>query len=576
MATGRIESGQITLRAAGGVPMQQIGMQQTDYGAQFRQEAQGQNALAQLVDRMSQSSMQMAGEFFKEQAMIDVANTPLTPAQLEMAKNGDMSFLEGGSRLNLYDATLRKARSMELASAFDTEAKAKVVEIQADVEAGTLNSKQAAEKLNTMASGFAKSLAQVDADAALRFTASMGVYSKTVMAEAYKLEVKRKKEQAGLTLEADYTNTIKLVEPAIGQGFVIDASGKEIPVDNILAVHRKSFVDKAFVAGGLQMAQQYGEKFDKAVAEAKVNAATKTALGDAYMDDSVIGLNKLRSGDLGRMSAVFMAMPQDDKDKVVANFMTAVSQREKVRKEAQDEKDRQALTEFIPVYNQAMALPEGNAKRKQLIGQIAKMAEANPKMVPLGVLAELQKPNTEGNSMVEFNAMAQIYDGRITSAEQIYQLPGLNGKQKVNLLGKLVSEDRRNDNELDRGISRLAGIPVIPGQMVVIDPKGKEWERRLTLSAQATEIKAKAMAEGKVLTNNDVLRQLETNIEQSRNTEKAKTARKQLEAYEKSDWVNGKITRDSLPTLERKAGNDRRKLNELNRIRNLLNDAEGN
>lgn len=576
MATGRIESGQISLRAAGGVPMQQIGMQQTDYGAQFRQEAQGQNALAQLVDRMSQSSMQMAGEFFKEQAMIDVANTPLTPAQLEMAKNGDMSFLEGGSRLNLYDATLRKARSMELASAFDTEAKAKVVEIQADVEAGTLNSKQAAEKLNTMASGFAKSLAQVDADAALRFTASMGVYSKTVMAEAYKLEVKRKKEQAGLTLEADYTNTMKLVEPAIGQGFVPDASGKEIPVDNILAVHRKSFVDKAFVAGGLQMAQQYGEKFDKAVAEAKVNAATKIALGDAYMDDSVIGLNKLRSGDLGRMSAVFMAMPQDDKDKVVANFMTAVSQREKVRKEAQDEKDRQALTEFIPVYNQAMALPEGNAKRKQLIGQIAKMAEANPKMVPLGVLADLQKPSTEGNSMVEFNALAQIYDGRITSAEQIYQLPGLNGKQKVNLLGKLVSEDRRNDSELDRGISRLAGIPVIPGQMVVIDPKGKEWERRLTLSAQATEIKAKAMAEGKVLTNNDVLRQLETNIEQSRNTEKAKTARKQLEAYEKSDWVNGKITRDSLPTLERKAGNDRRKLNELNRIRNLLNDAEGN
>ena len=327
MATGRIESGQISLRPAGGVPMQQIGMQQTDYGAQFRQEAQGQNALAQLVDRMSQSSMQMAGEFFKEQAMIDVANTPLTPAQLEMAKNGDMSFLEGGSRLNLYDATLRKARSMELASAFDTEAKAKVVEIQADVEAGTLNSKQAAEKLNTMASGFAKSLAQVDADAALRFTASMGVYSKTVMAEAYKLEAKRKKELAGLALDADYTNTMKLVEPAIGQGFLVDAAGKEVPIDNILSVHRKSFVDKAFVAGGLQMAQQYGEKFDKAVAEAKVNAATKIAISDAYIDDSVAGLKKLRSGDLGRMSAVFMAMPQDDKDKVVANFMTAVRQR---------------------------------------------------------------------------------------------------------------------------------------------------------------------------------------------------------------------------------------------------------
>jgi hypothetical protein len=575
MATGRIESGQISLRAAGGVPMQQIGMQQTDYGAQFRQEAQGQNALAQLVDRMSQSSMQMAGEFFKEQAMIDVANSPLTPAQLEMAKNGDMSFLEGGSRLNLYDATLRKARSMELASAFDTEAKAKVVEIQADVEAGTLNSKQAAEKLNTMASGFAKSLAQVDADAAMRFTASMGVYSKTVMAEAYKLEVKRKKEQAGLTLEADYTNTIKLVEPAIGQGFVLDASGKEIPVDNILAVHRKSFVDKAFVAGGLQMAQQYGDKFDKAVAEAKVNAATKTALGDAYMDDSVIGLNKLRSGDLGRMSAVFMAMPQDDKDKVVANFMTAVSQREKVRKEAQDEKDRQALTEFIPVYNQAMALPEGNAKRKQLIGQIAKMAEANPKMVPLGVLADLQKPNTEGNSMVEFNALAQIYDGRITSAEQIYQLPGLNGKQKVNLLGKLVSEDRRGQNSLDRTISQLAGITTIPGQVVVIDPKGTEFKLRQKYAAEAEAIRSQAAAEGKAMTPDQVGDILKKNVETRRNSEGAKQARDRLQKYESSEWINGRITRDSLPALERKAGTDKRRVNELNDIKKLLDKADG-
>jgi hypothetical protein len=575
MATGRIESGQISLRATGGVPMQQIGMQQTDYSG-YRQEAQGNNALAQLVDRMSNSAMQMAGEFFKEQAVIDVATNPLTPEQLEMAKNGDMSFFQGGSRLNLYDATLRKARSMELAGAFDTEAKAKVVEIQADVEAGTLTSEQAAQKLNTMASGFSKSLAQVDADAALRFTASMGVYSKTVMAEAYKLETKRKREQAGLMLEGDYNNTMKLVEPAIGQGFLIDAEGREVPVEQVLAVHRKNFVDKAFTAGGLQMAQQYGEKFDKAVTEAKVNAATKVAIGDAYMADPVVGLNKLRSGDLGRMSGVFMNMQQDDKEKVVANFMTAVNQRDKVAKEAQDTADRTALTTFIPLYNQAISMPEGSAQRKQLIGQIAKLAEANPKVVPLGVLNDLQKPNTEGNSMVEFNALAQIYDGRITSSQQIYSLPGLNGKQKVNLLGKLVSEDRRSDSELDRGISRLAGIPVIPGQMVVIDPKGKEWERRLQLSADAAEIKAKGMAEGKVLTNNDVLRQLETTIEQRRNTANAKAARTQLETYEKSDWINGKITRDSLPTLERKAGNDRRKLNELNRIRGLIDQAEGN
>ena len=573
MATGRIESGQISMRGAGGVPMQQISMQQADLSQPFRVASQADSALAQLVDRMGQSAMQMSGELFKEQAMIDVANNPLTPEQLDLAKNGDMSFLRSGSALNIYDATLRKARSMELTGAFDTEAKAEVVKIQADIEAGTLTSQQAAEKLNTLTSGFAKSLAQVDADAALRFTASMGVYSKTVMAEAYKLETKRRKEKEGVLLEADYSNTMKLVEPAIEQGFVVDASGREIPVDSILDVHRKSFVDKAFNVGGLQKAQEMSLKFDKAVAEAKVNAATKIALGDDYMADPEMGLQRLRKGDLGRMSAVFMGMPQDDKSKVVANFMVAVNQREAAAKDKREQEERAALKEFVPLYNQAMSLPEGSTQRKALVGQIARMAEANPKMIPLGILADLQKPNADGNPVSEFNALEAIYSGRITSPQQIAALPGLNGKQKVGLLGKLVSEDRREQTELDRGISRLAGIPVIPGQVVVLDPKGKEWERRTQLVAQADAIKSKALAEGKVVTNRDVLQQLERSLEDRRNTETAKAARESLKSYETK--YGGQITRDTLPALEKKIGTGKAGQNDLNRIRRLLDQAEG-
>jgi hypothetical protein len=52
-------------------------------------------------------------------------------------------------------------------------------------------------------------------------------------------------------------------------------------------------------------------------------------------------------------------------------------------------------------------------------------------------------------------------------------------------------------------------------------------------------------------------------------------AKKSLEIYEKKSWVNGPITRDTLPALERKAGTDRNKVNELNQIKKLLNQAEG-
>jgi hypothetical protein len=581
MATQRIESGRIEMRSVGNAPIQQITPRQIDYTTAANIQARGANQLAQVIDRMSQSAFQTAGELSKMAAMEEVANNPLTPQQLEMAKNGDMSQLGvGGSRLNIYSATMRKARSFELASAFDTEAKAEVVKILADVENGTANSQTAAQKLNTMTKGFSQSLAQVDPDAAIKFTASMNVYANTVMAEAYKTEQKRTKEKNALLLESNFNDTMKLVEPTLFQGFYVDAEGNEQPVEPLLDVYRKNISDSAFAAGGLPLANQYLAKFDAAVAEGRINAATKTALGDEYMADPVLGLQRLMKGDLGRMSGIFLNMPQDDKSKVVANFMVAVNQRESAAKAAEENQKQTAIKEFVPLYNQAIALPDSSPKRKQLIAQITAISNANPNAVPLSVMSSLLTPDKEGSgdAMVEFNMMAGIYNGTVTDPSQIWSRvgKGLTGKQAVSLLGKMVSEDRRDQGELDRGISQLAGIPVVPGQVVVIDPKGQEFKRRLQLVADADQIREQAAREGKILSPRQVLDQLTKQIETKRNSEGAKQARTQLDAYAKKDWINGPITRDSLATLERKAGTDKVKQNELKRIRTLLDQAEGN
>ncbi len=581
MATQRIESGRVQMRGVGGVPMQQVTPRQVDFMQASNVQAQGANQLAQMVDRMSQSAFTMSGQLFQQAAVEDVASNPLTLEQLEMAKNGDMSQLGvGGSTLNIYDAAVRKARSFELASAFDTEAKAEVVKILSDVENGTATSKSAADKLNTMTRGFSQSLAQVDPDAALKFKASMGVYANTVMAEAYKTEQKRTKEKQGLLLESNFANSIRLVEPALAQGFYVDADGKEQPIEPMLEVYRKNVSDTAFAAGGLQMANQYLVKFDKAVADAKINAATKVALGDDYMADPVMGLQRLMKGDLGRMSGVFMTMPQDDKGKVIANYMVAINQRDSAEKAVQEDQKQAAIKEFVPLFNQAVALPDSSPKRKQLVLQLTAISNSNPNAVPLSVMSSLLTPDKEGagDAMVEFNIMAGIYNGTVTDPSQIYARvgKGLTGKQAVSLLGKLVSEDRRDQSDLDRGISQLAGIPVVPGQVVVIDPKGQEFQRRQRLSADAEQIRAEAAADGKILSPRQVLQELTKQIETKRNSEGAKQARTQLEAYAKKDWINGPITRDSLPALERKAGTDRVKMNELKRIRTLLEQEEGN
>ncbi len=568
------------LRSVGGVPMTQITPREVDYVG-VRAQADTANTLSKIVDRMSQSAFEMAGKAVQERAMFDVATNPLTPEQLEIAKNGDMSKLGiGSSNFNLYDATVRKARSFELASAFDKEAKSEIVKIMDDVQNGRMTSEQAGVKINNLSNGYSNSLAKADPDASLKFAASMNVYANTVMAEAYKAEQARNKEKQGLLVDSDFTNTMKLVEPALAQGFYVDASGAEQPIEQLLAVHRKNISDSAFAAGGLTMANQYLGKFDAQVAEAKINAATKIALGDEYMADPVVGLNRLRSGDLGRMSGVFMNMPQDDKSKVVANYMVAVNQRESAVKAAEENQKQAAIKDFVPLYNQAIALPDSSPKRKQLVAQIQAISNGNPNAVPLSVMSSLLSPDKEGagDSMVEFNIMAGIYNGTITDPSQIYARvgKGLTGKQAVSLLGKLVSEDRRDMGELDRGISQLAGIPVIPGQVVVIDPKGQEFKRRQQLASDAEQIRAQAASKGEILSPRQVLQELTKQIETKRNSAEAKAAQASLERMATKEWINGPITRDSLPALERKAGNDRSKLREVDQARKLLNTIEGN
>jgi hypothetical protein len=580
MATQRIESGQMQLRSVGGVPMTQISPREVDYVG-VRAQGETANMLSKIVDRMSQSAFAMAEVAVQERAKFDVAKTPPTPEQIEAAKNGDMSQLGiGSSNFNLYDAAVRKARSFQLASAFDTEAKAEIVKIMDDVQNGQMTSEQAGIKINNLSNSYSSSLAKADPDASIKFAASMGVYANTVMAEAYKTEQKRSREKQALLLESNFTNSMKMVEPLLSQGFYVDANGAEQPIEPLLEVYRKNISDTAFAAGGLPLANQYLGKFDAAVAEAKINAATKMALGDEYMADPVVGLNLLRSGNLGRMSGVFMNMPQDDKNKVVANYMVAVNQRDSVEKAAVENQKQDAIKAFVPLYNQAMALPESSPQRKQLVAQITAISNGNPNAVPLSVMSSLLSPDREGagDSMVEFNIMAGIYNGTITDPSQIYSRvgKGLTGKQAVSLLGRLVSEDRRDMSELDRGISKLAGIPVIPGQVVVIDPKGQEFKRRNELAEAADQIKAQAAIEGKVLTPRQVLDQLTKDIDARRNTEAAKLARTQLDTYAKKDWINGPITRDGLAALERKAGTDKVKVNELKRIRTLLDQAEGN
>jgi hypothetical protein len=577
MATQRIESGQMQVRSVGSVPMVQAQQQSVDYIGP-RVAAQGAGQLAQVLDRMSASAFQMAGTLRQQEGLQFAAQNPLTTEQLAAAKGGaDIGIGSTGS-MNFFDQAVAKARSLELSSHFEIEGRNELNKLLVGVENGSVTSEQVGAKIKAMSDGFfPKMLANSDPEASIKFRATMATHGNTVLNAAYKADLEKAKNQRIAKFDADFDNSVRLLEATISQGSWTDSTGQARSVDELADVFRKNVLTQSLLLGDKALQTGYSTKFEVALRTAKVNAVTKTLMSDANMLDPEKTLAKLRTGDLGNMSPVLQSMIVNDFEsvaKVTANFMVAVNNRKSIADAKTADLKRIGEGQAINLLEQIFPLPDNSPKRKQLIAELTALP---PGSVPIGTLKDLLAPSGEGNAAVNFNLLNGIYNNTITDPAQIWGLvgKGITGKDAVTALRLLQSEDRREGNELERGISQLAGIPVIPGSVVVIDPKGIEFKRRNELKAEVLGIQSAAAAEGKTLTPRQILTQLEDNLAKRRNSETAKAAQNSLKVFEKLDWVNGTITSDTLPALERKAGTDKKKMQELVRIKQLLKQAAG-
>lgn len=575
MATQRLESGQMQLRSVGGVPMVQAQQQAVDFVGP-RAAAQGASQLAQVLDRMSASAFQTAAPMRQAEGLQYAADNPLTSEQIQMAKDGVPFGAGSTSSLNYFDQAVAKARSLELSGHFEIEGRNELTKLLADVKDGRATSEQVSSKIKTMTDGYSKSLSSIDPEASIKFRATMATHGHTVLTAAYSAELERAKAQRFAKFDADFDNGVRLLEETVSQGSFTDKNGQQRTVDELADVFRKSILTQSMLLGDKAVQKEYSTKFEVALRNAKINGVTKELMTDANMADPELTLQKLRNGDLGKMSPVLKDLITNDFDavaKVTANYMVAINNRKSIKDAKIADEKRVGEGKAINLLEQIFPLPAG-PKRNELVKQLIALPEGS---VPIGMLKDILKPSGDGDSALNFNLLAGIYNNTITTPDQIYSLvgKGLTAKDAVAALKIMQSEDRRDSSTLDRGISQLSGIPVIPGSVVVIDPKGEEFKRRTQLQAEALQIQSAAIAEGKTLTPRQILTQLEDNIAKRRNTETAKAAQNSLKVFEKQEWVNGPITRDTLPALERKAGTDKKKLQELNRIKQLLKQAEG-
>lgn len=573
----QIESGRVQLANVPGAQLPAINVPQIDMVGS-RAQAQQANTLSQLLDRMSQSAFGDAAKMQERAGVQFAAENPPTAQQLELAKNGDMSWLgaPSGSQ-NVFDMALRKARSLELASHFEAEGRTKLTELLNQVEEGKISSDVVSTKIKTMTDGLAKSLAPVDADASLKFRASMTTYGHTVLKASLDAEQKRAKEQRLIKLDGAFNASVRLLEPVISQGFWIDPNGQKQSVEVLVDQYRNSIATEATMLADANVQKAYSAKFEAALTQVKINAVSRFVTDPEFSADPEKGLAMIRAGNVGKMTDVYKALPYDDQAKIMANYMVSINQRETLVKQKQAEEKRNGEVKLVGLMQNLYSSAPGSQAYLKARGDITELAKTTVGVVSDAMIKEMFEPKQpKSDPMVEFNVVSGILNGTITTADQVksYIGRGLTGNDAVGALKLITSENRRDQSEIERGINRLAGINQTGG-LIVLDKNAMEFTNRMSLKAQSLDIESRLLREGKQPTPAMILAELEKFVTDKRSTETAKQATDALKVYEKKDWINGPVTMDSLAALERKAGTDRAKQNDVKRIRGLLQQQNG-
>jgi hypothetical protein len=602
MAT-RLESGQIQLRSAGGVPMERVTPQQVDFVGP-RAEAAAANTMANILDRMSQSTFQKAAELREREGIRFAAEYPPSAAQLKLAAGIDDVTgqpLQGGpmvsaisglgkisSDVSIFNKAVAKARTLQLASHFEIEGRAEAAKLLTEVQNGLITSKDVSAKLLTVTNGYATALAEVDGEASIKFRATMATHGNTVLNAAYEAESKRKKAQTIAKFDFDFDNSMQLLEAHISQGFYIDNNGQKRSIDDMAFIISENIATNSLLLGDAALQKEYSEKFRVALRTAKINAVTKFLLADEYMVDPDLTLKKIRSGDLDKMSDVLKGLVVNDFDavaKITANFITANNEREAIATRKREAVKLQGQAEAVDLLEQIFPLAKNNPARKPLIDKLLALPPGSTPIGTLDTLLSPDKPTGDGNSVAEYNALRMIFDDKITTEEQIDRIPGINTAQRMRLLKAFRTENKDGLRTLDSGLNKLSGIPEEPGILISLDKNSEELKRKQQLRVRVEEIKLEAFNENKVLTERQILDKLENEILAKRNKAEAKQAQDKLNNYARNpdgkakpgrEWITGPINKQSIEALRRQAGNDPVKLRQVRDMEALLKQAEGN
>lgn len=614
--TERLESGQIQIRPVNAAPMQQVQAQQVDYGIAARERARYANTMGELLDRMGEKIHDKAKELRTQEAIRYAAENPPTLEQLAMVKNGVLVAVPGLGRVlgdfGYFGQALKKARELQVASAFEQEGLNELANLLAEIEGNSINAGQVRAKISGMSKGLYNALVKINPEAAIKVNATIATHGNTVLRSALEADEKKKKAVNVIKLRQNFDNIKRLLEATISQGFYKDPeTGEKYSINVLSDTLRANLQTQTLALGDTALAKEFMDGFEKELRDAKINAVIRHILNEGLLNDPNLRQrimnarldnlipeaeinNEIIDGTAsGKMNPIMRELLTNDMDAVadiLAKVNIALNHRESESKRKEAEIKSEYESRVTALATEGFGLPESDTKGRTRIGQeLAEIRKLYSDLVPLDLIKEMVEPaeKKEGNSQVEFNVRALIFEGKITKASQIwaYTKQGLSTKQAISALNVLYREDKQDSRKLDAGLAAISGVPNSPGGAVTIDPKGDQFEELQRNRERVKEIKARYKLENKPEpTADQILEELRREKQDKRKIEKAQAARNILDMYySQRNWLGGSPKKPArikcedknyLPLLKAQAEKNN-KMTEYYAIERLCNEAEG-
>lgn len=472
MATGRIESGRVDIRAPGSSPMQRVGVNEINFVGP-RVAAQGAGQIAEALDRMSANLFQESFRQREKEGLQFAAENPPTPDQIEAAKNGRLEDMDlGANPVSVFQQAVRKSRALQLSQAFEMEGSQELVRMLELVKLGQADSEQILTKINTMTEGLGRTLSKIDPDAAYKFRASMATSGNAVYREAVQAQIKRAQEQALIKVDENFRN----------RRDILQAAANADPI-NFDLVHAPTFLAditrsaQALSSPALQ--SQYSQQAREAIKNAKIGViASKLNTPENANTNPMAVLDRIRKGELGTHSPLlksFLEGPGKDDaaiQQIEKQFMEYVGNHIRLRDDAakldktnRENKGNDLLIEYYrpntPTSRKTAIANELAGLRILSIEQLEKFLDPKAKAADGYVVGALEN---------------KIMLGEITEPEELKRLSaraGLSGEQYLRLNSQLRQGFDRDQAEARKFLNRVAGVPDVQSVFASKDDEHK-------------------------------------------------------------------------------------------------------